>query len=180
MVKTEGKQSVARRKVLKVEEIENRKRISFTINDKGWKVKYNRRTRRIARLREEWYRIHCLSKPCRICGGKDHTALSRIEMEDELIHNYNCPVAKWDHWPKAIPESEYSPEMSLEASPSKLAEYLGYGRINIEEALERFELDGEGANMMKEDLDKFKDEVRVIGEEERATWTFKRMSISDE
>ena len=80
----------------------------------------------------------------------------------------------------AIPESEYSPEMSLEASPSKLAEYLGYGRINIEEALERFELDGEGANMMKGDLDKFKDEVRIIGEEERATWTFKRMSISDE
>ena len=166
-------------KVLKVDNVEDKKRICFTIGK--WKVKQSKRSRRMAKLREEWYRIHGLSFPCRICGSSEHTALTRIMIDEESVHSYNCPISKWEHWPKAIPDCEYSPEMSLEASPGKLAEYRGYGRLNIEEGLLQFEERGNGANMEEDELERFKEEARHIGDEVRATaWIFKRMSLTME
>jgi len=141
----------------------------------GWELKRGRRSRKMDRIEKQWYRVWGLGKDCSICG-ENHSAM-RIKSEDMgvITYTYECPVALRDHWPPQ--ESDWGGLQiwnSLDISQEKLALLHGYNHKAIDDALFNWENHGAGLILSDADIQKFKEEVLKICDDERQSWTFKR------
>ena len=153
----------------------------ITIEDKQdqttqqWRLKRGKRANRVVKWESKWYRQYGLSERCSICGGP-HSSMRKVIRENgSHIYHYNCKVARWNQWPvEGIPIHKFTIWDSLEICPAKFAECYHYNRDDIEAALDQWTTGICGLLMSDENRETFKRQVRMIFEEVRQSWTFKR------
>ena len=144
-----------------------------------WRLKRGRRASRLGKLESKWYEQYGLNQKCSICGGP-HPTMRRVRCDNgDHVYLYNCKIARWNQWAvDGVPIRNFTIWDSLETCPLKMAEYYHYDREEIEIALQQWETGICGLLMSSEDRNLFKAQVRLIYEEVRQSWTFKRSNIS--
>jgi len=159
--------------VVKVDTTDVRK--SEVKGPKPWRIKKGRRLRRVEKHEYTWYKDIGSTNPCAICAS-DHPALEMKLAEDgERTYSYCCPIAKGDIWP---PNNAYFNLWdSLEPSPEKFAEFYHFNTEDINRMLEVWETSIFSLVIPMVECEEFKKSVRMITDEERQSWTFKRSPI---
>jgi hypothetical protein len=121
-----------------------------------------------------------MDQPCNCCGSEDHSMMGIEQDEnDNFITILTCPIIEI---PKGatIKEQMKQNHLRYRINGYTLALYYGFNTEEVNKALDSFCKNGSGRVLPSYYMDIYKQNVIEICENERASWTFKRLSIGND